>query len=81
MTDQEIQLRAAPSKEAVVRYLLNEPNSTQAVIKSLLERTVLIGAGMMLFGKKGSLLRNSFGASLAIELYLLVYYQAQLKKR
>ena len=79
MTEQEIQLKAAPSKEAVVRYLMGDPNAKSALIKSFFERSILIGAGMLVLGKKGSLIQNSLAASFAIELYLLLYYRKQLR--
>jgi len=80
MTDQQIHLRAAPSKEAVVRYLVGEPNATEDLITSFLERSVLIAMGIVVFGEKDNLIRNSIGASLAIELYLLWFYGKQIKR-
>tara|TARA_R110002110_G_scaffold16339_1_gene71067 strand:+ start:1525 stop:1767 length:243 start_codon:yes stop_codon:yes gene_type:complete len=80
MTDQQIHLRAAPSKEAVVRYLVGEPNATTALIKSFIERSVLIGLGIHVFGEKDNIIRNSISASLAIEIYLLWYYGKQIKR-
>ena len=73
------ELKPAPSKEAIVQYLLDKPNATQAVIKSFLERTLLVGAGMLILGQKGNLLRNSLASSFAIELYLYLYYRNQLE--
>ena len=79
MTDAEVHLKAAPSKEAVVRYLMGQENAAQAVIKSFVERTVLVGVGIALFGNRDHLVRNSLAASFAIEVYLLWYYNKQIK--
>jgi hypothetical protein len=81
MTDQEVQLRAAPSKEAIVRYLMGEPKASQAVLKSFLERSLLIGAGILVLGKSDHVIRNSLAASLAIELYLLRFYGRQFNPK
>ncbi len=79
MTDKDIQLKAAPSKEAVVRYLRGEEGATEYLVKTFVERTVLIGVGIALLGDRENLVRNSLSASLAIELYLLWHYHRQLK--
>ena len=73
-------LKVAPSKEAAVRYLNNEPEAWKAVLKSLAERTALIGAGILVLGNRNHLIRNSVAASIAIEVYLLWYYNKQLKE-
>ncbi len=80
MTDRELQLRAAPSKEAVVKYLLGQEGATQDLIKSFVERSFLIGLGMYVFGERENLMQNSIAGSFAIEVYLLIYYSNQLKK-
>ena len=75
----EVSLIAAPSKEAVVKYLLGKEGATFDVIRSFLERTILISAGISIFGNKDdNLLRNSLAASLSIEIYLLWYYRRQI---
>ena len=79
MTDQEVQLKAAPSKEAIVRYLLGEEGATEYLVKTFVERTALIGIGIALLGDRKNLVRNSLSATLAIELYLLWHYHRQLK--
>ena len=77
----EIKLRAAPSKEAIVKLLRNEPNGFRDVLLTLVGRSVLIAAGIRLFGEKDKLWKNSFAAALTIELYLLWHYSRQLEKR
>lgn len=74
-----IELKVAPSKEAIVRLLRNEPNSVRDILLTLAGRTALIAGGIHLFGKKGHLLQNSFAAALTIELYLLWHYSRQLR--
>mgnify|MGYP001272431525 CR=1 FL=1 len=80
MSDLDKKLRSAPSKEAVVKWLNKEPNANQALIKSFIERCFLIGGGIFILGKKDNIIRNSIAASTAIELYLLWYYNKQLKQ-
>ena len=75
-----MELKAAPSKEAVVRFLRKEPDSFQALLRTFVERTVLIGSGIALLGNKEDLVKNSLAASLSIEIYLLWYYSQQLEK-
>ena len=75
-----MELKAAPSKEAIVKFLRKEPNAFQEVIRTFVERAVLIGAGIAILGDRENLVRNSFAASLSIELYLLWYYSQQLEK-
>ena len=81
MTDQEVQLRAAPSKEAIVRYLMGEPKASQAVVQTFLARSLLIGMGILVLGNGDHVIRNSLAASLAIELYLIRFYGKQLRAR
>lgn len=73
-------LQSAPSKEAVVMWLNKEPNANQALIRSFVERCFLIGGGIFLLGNRKNIVRNSIAASTAIELYLLWYYNKQLKE-
>ena len=73
-------LKAAPSKEAVVRWLNKEPDAGQAIVKSFIERCFLIGGGIFLLGNRKNIVRNAIAGSTAIELYLLWYYNEQLKK-
>ena len=80
MNNLDKKLRAAPSKEAVVMWLNKEPNANQALIRSFVERCFLIGGGIFLLGNRKHIVRNSIAASTAIELYLMWYYNEQLKK-
>ena len=80
MNNPDKKLRAAPSKEAVVKWLNKEPNANQALIKSFIERCFLIGGGIFLLGNRKNIIRNSIAGSTAIELYLLWYYNKQLKE-
>ena len=80
MNKPDKKLKAAPSKEAVVKWLNKEPNANQALIKSFIERCFLIGGGIFLLGNRKNIIRNSIAGSTAIELYLLWYYNKQLKK-
>lgn len=80
MNDLDKKLRSAPSKEAVVMWLNKEPNANQALIRSFVERCFLIGGGIFLLGNRKHIVRNSIAASTAIELYLMWYYNEQLKK-
>jgi len=73
-------LKAAPSKEAVVRYLNEEEGAGFELVKTFVERTGLIAVGIYLLGDRNNLVRNSLSASLAIELYLLWYYSQQMKE-
>jgi|DEB0MinimDraft_3_1074331.scaffolds.fasta_scaffold63223_2 hypothetical protein len=73
-------LKAAPSKEAVVRYLNGEEGAGFELVKTFVERTGLIAVGIYLLGDRNNLVRNSLSASLAIELYLLWYYSQQMKE-
>ena len=75
------QLKAAPSKEAIVKFLTKQPNATEDLIRSFLERTALVAAGIIVLGKPRNVLQNSLAASIAIELYLLWFYNKQLKKK
>ena len=71
-------LKLAPSKEAVVRFLNKEPKSGEAVLKSFFMRSVLIGAGILALGDSKNIVRNSLASSMAIQVYLLWFYQKQL---
>lgn len=72
-------LTAAPSKEAVVKFLNEEEGATQDLIVSFFARVALIGGGIYILGKgREHILRNSIAASTAIELYLLWYYRRQM---
>ncbi len=71
-------LQIAPSKEAVVKFLTQQPSGTQALITTFLSRTFLIGLGIHALGSKDNIVRNSFAASTAIELYLLWHYKQQI---
>jgi len=73
-------LKAAPSKEAVVRYLNGEEGAGFELVKTFVERTGLIAVGIYLLGDRNNFMRNSLSASLAIELYLLWYYSQQMKE-
>ena len=73
------QLKAAPSKEAAVKFLTKQPNATQELVESFLKRTALIGAGILVLGNSKGIVKNSVAASIAIEAYLLWYYNNQLK--
>lgn len=77
----QIKLRPAPSKEAIVKLLRNEPNGLRDVLLTLAGRSVLIAAGIRFFGEKDKLWKNSFAAALTIELYLLWHYSRQLEKK
>ena len=61
-------------------WLNKEPNANQALIRSFVERCFLIGGGIFLLGNRKNIVRNSIAASTAIELYLMWYYNEQLKK-
>jgi len=80
MNDLDKKLKAAPSKEAIVRWLNKEPDANQALVRSFIERCFLIGGGIFLLGNRKHIIRNSIAASTAIELYLMWYYNEQLKK-
>lgn len=80
MNNLDKKLKAAPSKEAIVRWLNKEPDANQALVRSFIERCFLIGGGIFLLGNRKHIIRNSIAASTAIELYLMWYYNEQLKK-
>ena len=71
-------IKAAPSKEAIVRYLNREPGALKDVLGTFAGRAVLIGLGIGILGNRNHIVKNSISASLAIELYLLWYYSKQL---
>ena len=72
-------LKAAPSKEAVVKFLNKEPNGGKEMISSFLLRSVLIVMGILAVGDSKNIVRNSLASSLAIQVYLLWFYNQQLK--
>lgn len=75
------QLKAAPSKEAIVKFLNREEGATEDLIISFFNRVLLIGGGIYVLGKgRKHLWRDSIAASAAIELYLFVYYKQQLNE-
>lgn len=71
-------IKAAPSKEAIVRYLNKEPDAWKEVLKTFANRSILIALGIGILGNPKHIIKNSISASLAIELYLLWYYSKQL---
>ena len=77
----EQMLKVAPSKEAAIRFLNKEPDAWKDVLYSLGERTLLIAAGIGILGDRKNLVRNSIAGSIAIEVYLLWYYNEQLKEQ
>ena len=73
-------LKAAPSKEAIVKFLNKEENAIKDVLVTMGTRSLLIAAGIALLGNRDHIIRNSIAGSVAIEGYLFWYYSAQMKK-
>jgi len=73
-------LKAAPSKEAIVKFLNKEKNAIQDVVVTMGARSLLIAAGIALLGSRDHVIRNSIAGSVAIEAYLFWHYSQQMKE-
>lgn len=72
-----------PSVVAAEKFIRGEPGGFPSVLASTLGRSFIIAGGLYLAGENrpGRLLRNSLFAAAAIEVFVLMRVQAQLKAR
>jgi hypothetical protein len=64
---------ALPSGTSAYRLMSGDPAGLLGVVGHTLGRSLLIGAGMAAAGERKHLVRNSVGAALGIETFVLVW--------